>query len=64
MKESVRQQAFKWLEFNENRIKNRPDLYPNGFEFPDYFDMPQPLVDKLSSEDVDLIQDFTYGWTN
>ena len=54
--------AVGWLNANEHRIKNRPDLYPNGFDFPTYFDMPNAMVENLTSEDVDWLQEQTNGW--
>lgn len=55
--------AIYWLNQNEQRIKARADQYPNGFDYPAYFDMPQPLAARLEGWVVDWLYEETATWT-
>lgn len=47
------------LNANKKKIGKEQFDY---FEYPDYWDMPKMISSRLSSDDVDWIQDETYNW--
>lgn len=49
--------AIKWLKDNKTKI-NTDDV----FDYPDYWGLPKSISNKLSSDEVDYIQNKTYHW--
>lgn len=51
--------AVQWLNRNQHKIKKTKD---DIFDWPDYWDMPKVISSRLSSDEVDFIQDKTFNW--
>lgn len=51
--------AAKWINRNQNRIKENEYDY---FDYPSYWGLPSSITSKLTSDEVDFIQDETYNW--
>lgn len=48
-----------WLRKNKKHIEETQYDY---FDYPNYWDMPTSICDKLSSDEVDWLQEETWGW--
>jgi hypothetical protein len=55
--------AIEWLNSNRQDIRKKIEngSFQNGFEYPDYFDMPKNIAYRLESGEVDWIQDQIKG---
>lgn len=51
--------AVKWLNLNKIRL-SKLDYY---FDYPNYWDMPKTISSRLSTDQVDWIQDCTWEWS-
>jgi hypothetical protein len=51
--------AVAWLRKNKNKIRKTQWDY---FDFPDYWGMPKSISYRLSSDEVDWLQESTWDW--
>jgi hypothetical protein len=53
--------AVTWLNLNRRRIEKRY-CREYAFDYPFYWDMPKKFSSRLTSDQVDWIQEETYDW--
>jgi hypothetical protein len=52
--------ASKWINTHRKQIKKDCKW---EFDYPDYWNIPKKIANKLSCDEVDFLQEQTYDWT-
>lgn len=52
--------AVQWLNSNKRKLEKKEEFY--SFDYPEYWDMPKTISNRLNTDEVDWIQNEVHNW--